>query len=241
MAKQPKPKVEYEIPDRILVTTSRGVEVECLPIATEIEQQEANIRAGFTWPDCPQRTMRDVAGTEAHVDVTPEWLATAEATAEQKASYAEYKAKADAVESQFQAQLGTARARLIALRGVRVEPKLLAGWAEDHIWLGMTLPDNPRDLVLHFLLTEIIGNAAGDMLTIMSGIYRASGADPEVMDKLEASFRDTLGKRKGAGSNGNTPSPELEGQAAQETVVQLDRGPRLDRRRGGKGARAQAR
>jgi len=220
VAKQPKPKIEYELPDRVLVVTSRGVEVECLPIATELEQLDINIRGGFTWPECPQRTMRDVAGTEAHVDITPEYLATPGATQDEMTDYALYEMKHREVEAACQNQLANARARLMALRGVRVtDPALPDKWQADHEWLGMAVPADPRDRALHFFLTEIVGNPGADMIAIMSGIYRASGADPEALDKVEASFRNTLGRGKGAGSNGNSASPELEGQVTQAEGV----------------------
>jgi len=241
VAKQSKPKAEtFEIPDRILVVTTRGVEVECLPISAELEQMEANIRAAFTWPEAPQRVMRDVAGTEAHVDITPEFLATPEATEAQKIAYADYKVEFDRVAAEFNDRRGNANARLIALRGVRVtDPALPERWQADHEWVGMGVPADPRERALHFFLTEIVGNPAVDMAAIMIGIYRASGSDSEVLDKVEASFRDTLGRGNGAGIGGNPAGLGAAGQA-QAPGGKLGGRPVVDHRRGRKGTRAKA-
>ena len=219
MSKQSKPRAELpeEIPDRVLIVTSRGVEVECLPIGAEIEEQESNIRARFTWPAAPQRVMVDVAGTQAHVDLTPEFLKTPEATEEQKSDYAVYKTEWDRVEAQFQAASSLARARLIALRGMRLtDPALADLWAKDHEWLDMVVPADPRERAMHFFLTEIVGNAALDTMAIMVGIYKASGMDPEVLARVEASFRNQVGGRNGADAGGNTPGAGPAGEAAAE-------------------------
>lgn len=196
--------------ERVLITTSRGVELECMPIAAEIEQQENNIRNSIDWPEVPTRTIEDVAGSTMKVELTQDYVDSEYATNEERAAWEQYRADMIAPASEFEQRINIARLRLIALRGVQVvNGSLNDGWVKDHEWMGMSVPDDPRERAYHFFMTEVIGNLSDDMADVMVGIYRASGYDSEVLDKVEASFRAALGK-VGAGSNTRDTGPQTE-------------------------------
>lgn len=178
---------------KVVIKTSRGVEVECLPIADALDAQEQNIRASVEWPEEPTRTITDVAGSEMTEPLSEEYLKSEQATDEQKEEWAEYQAAQAEAEAEFSDKINEGRVRIIAVKGVRWDAKLEKAWAGDHDFMGMTVPDDPRERQLHFFRSEVLGNI-GDLYTILLGIYQASGYDEEVLDAVEASFRTEMGK-----------------------------------------------
>lgn len=210
MARKKTESVALTASDAVLITTSRGVQLECMPIAAEIEQQETNIRDSIDWPDVPRRSIEDVAGSTMKVELTQDYVDSEHATGEERAAWEQYRADLIGPNAEFTQRLNLARPRLIALRGVRlVDPSLMDDWSQDHTWLGMRVPDDPRERAYHFFMTEILGNLEEDMTAVMVGIYRASGYDSEVLDQVEASFRSALGKAKPA-TNTRDPGPQAE-------------------------------
>lgn len=193
---------------KTIVITSRGVDVECLPVADALDAQEENIRANIEWPEKPTRVITDVAGSEMVEPLSKEYLESGQATEEQEEAWDEYQVARAGAQAEFDARLDEGRVRLIAVKGVRWNEKLERDWAEDHDFLGMTVPEDPRERKLHFFRSEVLGNI-GDLYTILLGIYRASGYDEEVLDLMEASFRSEMGKpdegldaEDGAGDHG---------------------------------------
>jgi len=186
--------------EKVIVETSRGSQLECHPIITEIEAQEENIRAQFKWPDVPQRDISDTVPPDADetwprtTDLTQEYIDTDFSTDEEKALWAEYTKKFNIVNADYTAKLTDARLRLIALRGVTVlNAKDEAGWVKEHEWLGMVVPDDPFERLMHYFRTEVLGTTL-DMFTITKGIYRSAGMDAEVLDQYEQSFRNQVGR-----------------------------------------------
>jgi len=179
---------------RVVVTTSRGVEIECLPIADAIEAQEENARAGIEWPEVPTRTITDVAGSEMVKPLTEEYVEkSGQATEEQVEAWDEYRIALAGAEATFRERFNEGRVRLIAAKGVRWDAKLEETWIEEAEWMGMAVPEDPRERKLYFFRFEVMGNI-GDLYTILFGIYRASGYDEEVLDEMEASFRTDMGQ-----------------------------------------------
>jgi hypothetical protein len=195
----------------VFVTTSRGVEVECLPIADVIEAQEANIRASVEWPEQPTRIIADVAGSEMEEPLTEAYIETAHASHEEIEAWVSYKGKQAQAEAEFSARLNDGRVKLLAQRGVRWNDDLEAEWTKDDEWAGMTVPEDPRERKLHFFRTQVLGNL-GDLYRVLFGIYQASGYDEEVLDLMEASFRSEMGRAGGDepedGAGGHGPQPE---------------------------------
>ena len=202
----------------VLYTTSRGVEVECLPIAAEIEAQEQNIRNAIDWPDIPKRKVTDVAGSTAEFPYTEVSIETA--PDEDKLKWADYLLAQERAQVDYDRRIAEARPRLIAYRGVRVVDEALpTQWAQDHIWMGMEVPDDPRERSLHFFMTEVLGNIAGDLNSILLGIYRASGYDADLLDRAEAFFRSQMGRRERPDDSGDSGDTGAQDEAGAPGVV----------------------
>lgn len=217
----------------VLITTSRGVEVECLPIADTLDAHEENIRASVEWPEMPVRVMVDVAGSEMESPLSQEYVESAQATDEEKEAWAEYQIAQAEAQAQFKAKLDENRVRLIAFKGVQWNGKLEEEWAADHEWLGTTVPEGERERKLHFFRTEVLGNI-GDLYTVLFGIYQASGYDEEVLDMMEASFRPEMGRAEGDAAEDGT------GDTGEESEAVLVEQPQVDGDGDGAGVRADA-
>jgi hypothetical protein len=210
-----------DIPTRVIRTTTRGVEVECLPVAIEFETMEQNIRDSVGWPEVPTYDMTDVAGSTMQMDMSQEWV-DSQATEEQRGEWDDYRAEQAQAEAEYDRRIGEARARFLATKAIRlVDPSLEKAWAEEHEWLGMTVPDEPRKRALHYFQTEIIGNPETDMASIITGMYRASGTDPKLMERVEASFRNKVGKQGGNSTGDDTRDAEQTPEA-QGGLVERD-------------------
>ena len=67
---------------RTLITTSRDVVVECLPVAALFMAMEENVKSSIEWPQVPIRISKDVAGAEMEFPLTLAHLETENATEE---------------------------------------------------------------------------------------------------------------------------------------------------------------
>jgi hypothetical protein len=197
-----------------IITTSRGVKIECQGIAAALETQESNIRESINWPDKPGHTITDVAGSTMETPLSQAYIDSGHATNEEKDAWAEYLVKLAEAEAEFKVKLDRPRMLLIAYKGIRVvDGDLEKKWAEEHPLMGMTLPDSAPERALHFLMTEIMGDLGDDLAAIMVGIYAASGADPELLGQAEATFRAEMGATRRAtaiGAQGSTATVESE-------------------------------
>lgn len=195
--------------DEVIVTTSRGVAIVCHPVAAELETVETNLRASVDWPAVPTRTITDVAGSEMEEELSQAYVDSERATDEEKEAWAEYQAALSQATDELRLKRALAIPRLLALKGISLaDPSLEEQWTEEHRWMGVDVPADRRERALHFLTTEILGDAKKDTEKILLGIYRASGQDEEVLNRLEASFRSQMGRAegdaagKGAGDTG---------------------------------------
>ena len=185
---------------RVIVETSRGVQLECHPIITEIEAQEENIRSQYEWPEVPHRDISDTVPPDAGPkwprteEIDQQWVDDEWATDEDKEAWAEYLKAYELVDAEFSTKMNDSRLRLIALRGVTVlDAKPEKEWVKEHEWMGMDVPEDDLERLMHFFRTEVLGTTV-DMFTITKGIYRAAGFDQEVLDELEQSFRSEVGR-----------------------------------------------
>jgi hypothetical protein len=213
--------------NKIIVTTSRGVQVECLPIAEMFDAQEESLRASVEWPEKPTHTITDVAGSEIEQALTQEWVDSGQASDEEVEAWEEYLVAQAVAQAEYESKRNEALPRLLAYKGIRlVNESLMDKWAEDHRWMSFEVPDDPRERLLHFLRTEILGNAGDDMTEIMVGIYRASGADPDLMKEAEAFFRSgQMGRAAGDAAEGSEGDAEVAEPEAEDGLVD---GARLD-------------
>ncbi len=204
---------------RVVVETSRGVQLECHPIITEIEAQEENIRAQYEWPDVPHRDISDTVPPDAGPkwprtrEIDQEWIDSEWAADEDKEAWTEYQEAYALIDAEFSTKMNDARLKLIALRGVEVLGGAKeADWVREHEWMGMEVPEDPLERLMHYFRTEVLGSTV-DMFTITKGIYRAAGFDQEVLDELEQSFRDQVGR---AGRTEPEADQEEPGEQEQE-------------------------
>lgn len=180
----------------VVVTTSRGKRVECLPITPMLDELQAEYDEKM--PPAPTHTITDVAGSSIEIPYTDKTIENA--PDDDKERWAKYIEEKSAVES----ELNERRVRIIATRGIRIigmPPD--DEWVKEHKFLGYDVPDGKLQRLYHYVKTEVIGTR-DDGYKISVGIHRASGIDKEVLDKLEASFRGASGGPKGKDAKSST-------------------------------------
>jgi hypothetical protein len=176
-------------------TTSRGVKVRCLPIATMMERQEASIRASVDWPEPPTRIITDVAGAEGVEALSEQYIEKDKrATDEEKAAWVEYQAELAQAEGEYRAKMTVGTVRLIATRGIELPAGIEQEWKQDDEFLLIDTPEDERDRCIEWFQSRVLGNLERDLADIIAGIHEASGYDKEVIARLEASFRESLGR-----------------------------------------------
>lgn len=198
--------------DEITVTTSRGIEVECLPIAAMLEEFEENIRASIDWPDVPTYTVHYAGGETIEKPHDATSIEDSQTTDEEKQAWADYLLNKQAADAQFAEKRANGYMRLLSVDGIKVLNEQ-DDWQQRHEFYGMTVPDDPLERTVHYFRTEVIGSQ-DDIYLIMLGVYRASGYDEEVLSQVEASFRASLGQDKQAGTGDDA------GDSAEDTSTE---------------------
>ncbi len=185
--------------------TSRGIEIECLPIPTLVEK----LQARHPMPEPPTYTVDTITGVqEVHPydEATVAALGTEEATA----AWAEYQQKLKAATSAYNQAL----MRLVMLRGIKFELPATDEWIQEQKWIGLAVPDDPRERKLHWLETEALATLE-DYTELLNGVMEASGIPQEVLDQAEATFRrEVAGTDETAGPGAPAIEPALDHQLA---------------------------
>jgi len=201
MSKQ-KPKAhDSNIPNmtqdgRVIITTSRGHRIECLPIATMLDELQSEYNNKIPQP--PTHTITDIADVSVDIPYTEESIKSA--SEEDRAKWQRY---ADE-KARLETEVSERRVRVIATQGVRVlDMPEDDAWVADHEWMGYTVPASPIQRLYHYVKTEVLGTQE-DGIKVTAGIYRASGVDQEVLNQIEESFRDSLGRRNGQDAGTDT-------------------------------------
>lgn len=159
------------------------------------------VRAGIVFPKPPTYTAATATG---EIETYPHDETTL-ATDEDKKAWAAYQADL----AQAQAKSNDTMARLILTRGVVLTiPD--DGWREEQESFGIQIPDKPVDLKLHFIMTEVIGNA-DDLGEIIAQVLGLSTMDERAVEAARSSFRLAI-KRYSASQNGQA-SQRVESQA----------------------------
>jgi len=200
---------------KIVVTTSRGHRVECLPISTLIDQVRAQYEDRM--PDAPTYTITDAGGSTVEVPHTAETIADDATSAEEKQAWGEYQAQV----AEIEAEMNERTLRAVAVKGIRVltmPPE--EEWVEEHEFMGLVVPEKAHERLYHYIRTDVLGTAQ-DGVDIMAGIYRASGVDEEVLARIEGSFRPEVGRSEGADAGASAESPTEEKPQGAEGVVEL--------------------
>lgn len=164
-------------------TTSRGVLIHFLGIATLIEALRASQEAKKPKP--PSYEVKTLGGAvEQHVHD-----ATTLETAEDKTNWAAYQQQLTAWEKQSEKDL----MRLLMLRGIELKFPDDTLWEQEHKFIGLDVPTDPMEKRLHYIETEVLGGVA-DYEALMLGVMRISGVTEEKLSQVEASFRGMLGQ-----------------------------------------------
>jgi hypothetical protein len=215
---KPKP---WRIVDgnKVVVTTSRGVTVECLPIFSTIEAHEENIQASVEWPEKPIRLITDVAGSVVEQPFSEAYIKSDRATEEEKDTWNEYQAQQARAQAEFDEKYQVGVVRLLSTDGVHLIDVDEDAWAEKHRWVNMTVPEDPNERALHFFRTEVLGNIEEDLAAIMAGITLASGGDEELIRAAEASFRAEMGQARRDAAGDDTGDTAAQGQEGEEGLV----------------------
>lgn len=213
-AREPEPQH-----NGVMYKTTRGVWVECLPVKPLFDMMQVNIAQSITWPETPIRTMPVAGGDEVDEDLTQEYIDSQYSTDEEKAEWAEYLDALETAKAEYDAKIEEALGKFLATEGIRLaDESQYDEWREKDESLGMTIPDDLRERAAHFLMTRIMGNAETDTKEIMLAIYRASGFDQEVLDAVEATFRDEVGRRERAAAEESPGDPESPAEEAPGMV-----------------------
>lgn len=183
--------------------TSRGIAVECLPIPTLVEKMQAQ----YPMPAPPTYTVETITGVK-EVHPYDEATVAALGTEEAKAAWAEYQQKLQAATAAYNQAL----MRLVMLRGIKFELPAGDEWVEEQRFIGLAVPDNPRERKLHWLETEALATLE-DYAALINGVMEASGIPQEAIDQAEATFRREVQREEAAGP------------AVQENGAELDRQP----------------
>lgn len=193
--------------------TSRGVEIEFLPIPTLLEKLQAQHRM----PEPPTYEVKAATGAVElypHDETTLEEKDNPEATAKNLKAWADYQAQLKAATEAFNLAL----IRLVMLRGIRVEMPEPNGWVKEQEYIGITVPDDPLERKIHWLETEALANEA-DYMAVVSGVMEASGVPEEVVSQAEATFRGKVGsngtERSEDSSNGHELGDKPEVRASK--------------------------
>lgn len=183
---------------RVIVTTSRGQRVECLPTQQVVDQVRELYEERK--PDPPSYTLTDVSGATEEIRYTEVTITGPNVSEEDKAKWVKYLEAVAEIDAEYNKHI----LRVIASECVvMLDMPPVEEWvARDRRIYGDVIPDDPDERLHHYFKTKVIGSD-DDGYKIMLGIHRASGVDEEVLDKLEASFRSKMEDKDGPDTEPN--------------------------------------
>jgi len=169
--------------------TTEGLEVKLRPVSRVLIQSvqrtvERELRAKGLPLDPPTYEVTTAAGdVEVHAHDAESISTDAE-----RAAWAAYEAAQEELSAETNARVS--KALLVA--GVVVEDPP-EGWAEAMQYLGVELPEDPRERRYSYVELEVLKTPA-DLIQALAGIIRLSmeGAPKESLDAVEALFRRAL-------------------------------------------------
>jgi hypothetical protein len=216
---------------KVVVTTSTGWAVECLPYADQLNL----VGTSLTLPEGleePQPPRYELRGEFVEGDTRPyDEESIKDAPEEDQEAWEQYlidKAEYDAEVSALDTRIALLRARFMALKATRVvdQPDLQEWKREQEEEWGIPRPDDPNDLKFEFFLSEVVRGTETDITgepadatKLMLGIARASGMDREALDAVEERFRYSLGIGEGQDAETDPGVPEQEEQEQATRVV----------------------
>ena len=208
---------EFSTNGHATFTTSRGKPVTFLPIATLLDK----IRASHPLPEPPTYEFETAGGAKEkrfHDETTLD-------TPAEKAAWAEYQTRLQAANE----KLNRALTRAVLLRGVTFDAPAddpftqtlntldaIPTWVAEQKLIDpdILVPIDPVERRLHYIETELLVSL-DDYERVMLGTMEASGVPEELLQQMEASFRRSLGRRRGnATQESGTPEGAVVAQSA---------------------------
>ena len=193
----------FEIVDgKVIVTTSTGAKVECLPYGDDL------MRAGtaLTLPDKPEPPSYLLGEPEEgerqiYVPYTATSIDDETTPAEDTAKWAAYVPLLLAYNLEVAAieeKQALMRARVMIHKATRVidQPDLHVWGKMQEEFYGIPVPADENELLIQYFTTEV-SKSSEDALLLMAGIMRATGVTEEVLDAFEANFRNQMGNSSG--------------------------------------------
>jgi hypothetical protein len=181
---------------KVIVTTSTGWRVECLPYADQLMLvgSALTLPDGVTEPDPPRYEMRGefVDGETRPYDEKS--INGPDVSTKDKAAWEQYladKADYDDEVSALQTRKALLQARFMALKATRViDQPDLGEWKREQEEWGIPRPDDPNDLKFAFFIGEVCKgtdthNDIPDATKLFVGISKATGANQEALDSVE--------------------------------------------------------
>jgi hypothetical protein len=211
-------EIGIELEDnRVFYTTSRGVRVECLPVAHVIETATNKIRAEYVEenpePDLPTRKIEGVGGTAVETAYTDEQIAKLDPNDPDNIPIIEQWQEHALWDARLKQRTGAHVIRTIAIIGTRYDMPEDDEWLKDAEYIGLELPDpdNTRDMRLFYFTTFVVGNR-DDGYVLSQGIYAASGFNEALTATVEATFRPPVGRAARADDQSDSGTSQEEGQ-----------------------------
>lgn len=206
----------FEIVDgKVIVTTATGWRVECLPYGDDL------MRAGtaLVLPDAPEPPTYVLGQPEEgerqiRVPYTDTSIEDENTPAEDTEAWGEYLPLRAAYEQEvaaIQEQKFLMRARVMVHKATKILdlPDLHAWAKEQEEFYGIPTPGDDREILSQFFTTEV-AKIPDDVMRLMAGILRATGATEEALDQFEDNFRVALGNAQGEDAQADTEGTPAE-------------------------------
>jgi len=215
----------FEIVDgKVIVTTSTGAKVECLPYGDDL------MRAGtaLTLPDKPEPPTYLLGEPEEgerqiYVPYTATSIDDEKTPAEDTAKWAAYVPLLLAYNREVAAieeKQALMRGRVLIHKATRVidQPDLHVWAKRQEEFYGIPVPADENELRIQYFTTEV-SKSSKDALLLMAGIMRATGVTEEALDKFEDNFRDQMGNSRGTDAEGDPQDTPASAEDRAEGLV----------------------
>ena len=184
----------YELRDgKVYVTTSTGIEVQCLPFWNEVMMAGS----ALSFPDEPQVPIYIMTDADQEIVERPynqeaiDDPKTPEEDRVEWAAYLELKDQYEQDKAKVRYKQEMMRTRVLAIKATRVKGLDLDAWANEHLEMyGIEIPEDDR--MIYWFASEVV-KVELDGAKIMAGIARASGMTTDQLDSIEELFPDPLG------------------------------------------------
>jgi len=201
------------------IVTTDGREIHLTPVSQVLIQKTTEavrreLKAAGLPLEPPTYTVATVAGT-VETFVHDETTLSSD---EDKAAWAAYQAAT----AQLARDTNERVTKLLMLKGIDVADPPPA-WADDQKWLGIEVPDDPRERKLAYIQTDVL-KTPDDIVVATMRIMQLSltGLPEEDLEAIEAMFRSSM-----AGSRIALPEAGQGGVVVQQPVRRGRNGARV--------------